>query len=226
MKILIVSATSLEIRPLIQTLGQGERINEKRVSYRYKGHHIDVLTTGVGMVATSFWLGKTLTENRYQLLINTGIAGAFNTDIPLASTTLVQRDTFPEMGAEDGQAFLSLIDLDLLEDEDFPFSKGEITPDCNLEIPILDDLLHVSSATVNTVHGNEDSISRFTDRIQVDIESMEGAAFFYAAKVSGVDHIQLRSISNYVEQRNRSNWQIPGAVDSLCRTTLKVIDQL
>jgi futalosine hydrolase len=226
MKILIVSATSLEIRPLIQALGEGERINEKRVAYRYKGHHIDVLTTGVGMVATSFWLGKTLTENRYQLLINTGIAGAFNRDLALGSTTWVWHDTLPEMGAEDGESFLSLIDLDLLEDDDFPFSGGEIEAETSIVPEVLNTLPKVISATVNKVHGNEASIEEFTKRHSADIESMEGAAFLYAAKVNQVDNIQLRAISNYVEQRDRSNWQIPEAVHSLCRTTLKLIDQL
>ena len=40
------------------------------------------------------------------------------------------------------------------------------------------NLNHVKAITVNTVHGNEDSISKIINRLNPDIETMEGAAIF------------------------------------------------
>jgi futalosine hydrolase len=44
---------------------------------------------------------------------------------------------------------------------------------------------------------------------------MEGAAFFAAcAGISG-NYIQVRTISNYVEKRDKEKWQMPLAIRNL-----------
>jgi len=52
-------------------------------------------------------------------------------------------------------------------------------------------------------------------RIQPQLESMEGAAFFYACTQAGVPCLQIRAVSNYVEKRNRDAWQIGLAIKNL-----------
>jgi futalosine hydrolase len=44
---------------------------------------------------------------------------------------------------------------------------------------------------------------------------MEGAAFFYACEEANVDGLQVRAISNYVEKRNKENWNLALAVKNL-----------
>jgi futalosine hydrolase len=44
---------------------------------------------------------------------------------------------------------------------------------------------------------------------------MEGAAFFYACEEANVAALQVRAISNYVEKRNKENWNMPLAVKNL-----------
>jgi futalosine hydrolase len=44
---------------------------------------------------------------------------------------------------------------------------------------------------------------------------MEGAAFHYVCLQEGMPFAQVRSISNYVEPRNRSAWKIKEAVIAL-----------
>src|SRR5690606_34844441 len=79
----------------------------------------------------------------------------------------------------------------------------------------LNSICKVSAITVNTVHGNSKSIHRLFSRIQPDIETMEGAAVFQAANTFNIPCLQVRAISNYVEPRNKKNWNIPLALDSL-----------
>jgi futalosine hydrolase len=55
----------------------------------------------------------------------------------------------------------------------------------------------------------------YSNVLNVQIESMEGAAFFYACRQAGVPCMQIRAVSNYVEKRNRDNWQIGLAVKNL-----------
>ncbi len=226
MKILLVSATSLEIKPLIQALGEGERLNSKAVRYTFNGHKIDVLTTGVGMVATSFWLGDSFARAHYDLAINAGVCGSFDRSIEIGQVVQITRDEFPEMGAEDGENFLSLIDLDLLEDDDFPFSSGQIDNPEPLTDGVFGSLPAVQAVTVNKVHGNELSIAATQKRVQPQVESMEGAAFMYACRIGRLNFGQIRAVSNYVERRNRDNWELKKAVDQLNAALITYLEQL
>ena len=62
MKLLLVSATKYEIAPLLKFF---KKTNAKEFigKYKFEKHTIDVLITGVGMTATAFYLGKTLTTS-------------------------------------------------------------------------------------------------------------------------------------------------------------------
>ena len=75
MRILFVCATPGEA--VFSDAGQGITIGE---AYRmqHSTHAIDVLVTGVGMVATAYHLGRTLLQNHYDFAINIGICGAFD----------------------------------------------------------------------------------------------------------------------------------------------------
>ena len=73
----------------------------------------------------------------------------------------------------------------------------------------------VDGVTVNTVHGNEASIARVTERFNPDVESMEGAAFMYACLIHGVPFAQVRAVSNLVERRNRAAWKLNEAIAEL-----------
>jgi futalosine hydrolase len=76
---------------------------------------------------------------------------------------------------------------------------------------------------VNTVHGNEVSVSKAFERYHPITESMEGAAFLLACAEAGVPGAQIRAISNYVERRNREAWNIPLAIQNLNKTALEII---
>ena len=136
------------------------------------------------------------------------------------------KDEFPEMGAEDGENFLSLIDLDLLEDDDFPFSSGVIENPKPLTDGPFGMLRAVQAVTVNIVHGNELTIEKTQQKMQPQVESMEGAAFMYACRVGQSDFAQIRAVSNFVERRNRENWELIRAVEALSDTLIAYLDQL
>jgi futalosine hydrolase len=54
---------------------------------------------------------------------------------------------------------------------------------------------------------------------------MEGAAFHYVCLQEEIPFIQLRSVSNYVGERNKSKWQIKKAVENLNKELLNLIGQ-
>jgi futalosine hydrolase len=225
MKLLIISATSLEIKPLVTELGKGLVVQNHITRYNYKNFRIDVLITGVGMVPTAVATTIVLTQNKYDAVINAGICGSFNRDIPIGQVLNINTDCLPETGAEDGEHFLSIIDLKLLDQDEFPFLGGKLVNDSVFESSLINGLLLATGVTVNTVHGNEQSIATFLSRHPVDVESMEGAAFMYACKVLKARFIQVRSVSNYIEDRDVSKWDIPVAVNNLNLFLLDLLNE-
>lgn len=226
MNLLIVSATYLEIEPLLLLFSKEKTINQKLTRYTYKDHVIDVLIPGVGMTCTAYWMGKTLHATTYDAALNLGLAGSFDENIAIGTVVNVSSDHIAELGAEDGEAFLSLIDMDLIMDEDFVLNNGEMENTICIENEIIQALKPAKAITVNTTHGDNQSIDKIKNLFYPDIESMEGAAFFYACLLEGITCAQIRSISNKVEQRNKDNWDIPLAVKNLCTTALQIINTL
>lgn len=197
MKLLLVAATEAEIAPMLSHLNLVP-------SQFIETEKFDVLITGVGMVATAFALGQKLCS-KYDLVLNVGIAGSFDRTIKLGELVNITQDIFAELGAEDHENFLTLLELGL--------GKNVFYSSANSTIGL--KLKKTKGITVNKVHGNAQSIERITQLYQPQTESMEGAAVFYAATQQNIPALQIRSISNYVEPRNRESWQIGLAISSL-----------
>lgn len=206
MKALIVAATIAEIAPTLA------HFNLTETSF-IETDKFDVIVTGVGMVATAFCLGQALNNTKYNLVLNVGIAGSFNTAIALGNLVEVTEDVFAELGAEDHENFIALPDLKF----------GENTFKSTFELQL--DLQKVKAITVNKVHGSAQSIKNIQLLFNPEIESMEGAAAFYACNNLNIPVVQVRAISNYVEPRNRENWQIGLAVKNLNTWLIKFLNK-
>ena len=217
MRILVVVATEGEVGSRkSEVKSQESRIKNQELENEAQGSGLktldfELLITGVGMVATAFALGRHLASNQYDLVVNLGIAGSFDRGIALGDVLEITEDTFAELGAEDDNEFLSI--------EKMGFGEGTFYPSTKLSnLYNLFNTFNLKTAraiTVNTVHGNESSIKKVTERLKPQLESMEGAAFFYACREMNVPCIQIRAVSNYVEKRNRDNWNIRLAIKNL-----------
>ncbi|SHN35259.1 futalosine hydrolase [Mucilaginibacter sp. OK098] len=227
MRILVVVATEFEVAHVISEFGisiseffGSAKADKKSIDtelfntiseIEHPKFEISLLITGVGMVATAFALGKHLSANKYDLVLNLGIAGSFDRNIALGDVVEITEDTFAELGAEDDADFLSIDTMGFGEGKFYPSKK--LTDLYNLFNTF--NLKQAAAITVNTVHGNEASIKKVTERLHPQVESMEGAAFFYACKQMDVPCLQIRAVSNYVEKRNRDNWNIGLAIKNL-----------
>ena len=224
MRILVVTATDAEIASLAATLGDGSPTGPRVKTYKYAQHDLDVVTTSVGMVATATWCSRVLTQNRYDLALNLGVCGSLDPTLELGQAVHVVSDCIAELGAEDDEDFLTIQELKLLDENEFPFRRGKLL---NLYPPTnatLSGLRAVSGITLNTVHGNERSIAAVVQRFNPHVETMEGAAFMYACLIHEVPFAQIRSVSNVVERRNREAWRLGEAIDNLGAVALNILD--
>lgn len=213
-RILLVSATDFEIEPTLRFLEKGH--SYKKNTYLLEHLQVTTCITGAGMVNTAFELGHFRGDD-IDLAINAGVAGSFDT-FKTGEVVNVTRDCFSELGAENDNTFLSIDEMGL----------GQQTHE--IKNPFLSEITgalpKASGITVNTVHGNEESIRKIKERYKADVESMEGAAFIQAANTFNWKSIQLRSISNRVEKRNKENWNLPLAILNLNKVLLELLNEL
>lgn len=219
MNILVVSATQFEVKPLLDFLKITEPVDGiNRMLKKVSSYNVDVLITGVGMVNTAFMLGR-YTNEHFDLVINVGICGAFDRGLKLGEVVRVTSDTLSEMGAEDGDEFLTYNQLNLS-------GKHVFSENYKISNSAIDALKKVKGITVNKVHGNEVSIEKIKQLYHPDVESMEGAAFFAACEKLNINCVQIRSISNYVERRDKSKWEMKDAITNLNQYLIELLSNL
>ncbi len=206
--VLIVVATKEEIQPMLDSLAITTVLNGSPIEIAFESIKLTILVTGVGLVNTAYALGR-LANTSFTHCINVGIAGSFDKTITLGEAVLVVEDELSELGAEDGTEFLKWEQLGLGGTSIYKAKGLTELPEC------LKQLKQVKSISVNTVHGNEASILKTKALFLPQLESMEGAAFYRGCEhLSGV-HWQIRTVSNYVETRDKSKWKIGLAIKQL-----------
>jgi futalosine hydrolase len=216
-KFLIVVATKFEVEALLKYYNVTD-VGDFGIYKSNKEIDLSVLITGVGMVNTAYYLGK-YSNNLFDCVINIGICGAVNKNLNIAEVVNVTEDTFSELGAEDGAAFIKYNDLNLGGNNTFKNFE-------QLNNVTLNKLKKVTGITVNTIHGNDESIKKVILIYNPDVESMEGAAFFYGCKSFSKNYFQIRAVSNYVEKRDKSKWNIPLAITNLNETVINIINEI
>ena len=207
MRVLVVAATDAEIAPLAG-------------SHARRG--IDFITSGVGMVATAARVSRALAIDEYDLALNLGVCGSFNPAFPPGTVVHIVSDCIAELGAEDGDRVLTLDEMNVPGQSRFANASA-------FSSATLAALPRVSAITVNTVHGNEESIAK--DRGAWNFiptwRAWRAAAFIYACcQATGVRFAQVRAVSNVVERRNRQAWKLEPAIENLTRTACAILDEL
>ena len=223
MQILIVSATSFEVENLIKDL-HFTRTDENFYSKNIEKNSIDILIGGIGIAFTVYSLSKALSKNKYDLILNLGIAGSLTDKLKIGDVVQVVSEEFADLGIRSKDSFSTLFDSGFIKANEFPFVNGRLkTP--NLKTGII-ELKQVNGITVNTVNGIKKEIENVKKKFNADIESMEGAAVFYVCLMERIPFTEIRSISNYVEERNKDNWDIPLAINNLNDYCKKLLDKI
>ena len=126
MRILLVAATAAEIGPVTAGLRRDGDRGPRTTRCAGAGHDIDVLVTGVGMVATATWCAEALCRERYDVALNLGVCGSFDRSLAPGTVVHIVSDRLAELGAEDDETFLSIHEMHLLDENEPPFVNGAL----------------------------------------------------------------------------------------------------
>jgi len=222
MKIVIVSATSFEIAPLLKHLEDHSK-KSSFLDFQYNNTTIIPLVTGVGALQTAFAMARLKGMEEVDVVFNLGLAGTFKNH-KLGEVVEVISDKFADLGVEEADgSFTDVFEMGLTDEAAYPYVNGWIE---NSKQKYTTGLKGVKGITVNKVHGTTASVESIETKYNPDVESMEGAGFFYASKMLDVHTHQIRAISNRVEKRNRENWKIQEAIDNLNEYFINFLDQI
>lgn len=211
-KVLIVAATGSEADAFRKIPG----LKPSREGFLSGNTEINLLITGVGSVATSWSMMKWLSLNvSPDLALNIGIAGSYREEIAIGDVVIPVSDRFADAGVETSSRFLTLSEAGIGDPDKFPFKNGEIIADNVYNKKMISRLKQVKAITVNTSSGSDVTIERLRGKYNPDIETMEGATFFYICSEERIPFLAIRSISNRVEPRNKDKWDIPLALNNL-----------
>ncbi|CAL1516595.1 futalosine hydrolase [Chitinophaga sp. MM2321] len=224
MKLLVTAATTLEIQPFMDFLDQHSQAVSAH-QYRLANCDIEILIAGIGMMHTAFSLGRYLAAHRPDMAIQAGIGGCFRHEWELGTVVMVEKEYLADLGAEDHDQFKDLFDIQLWQPSQPPFT-GDSLVNTFAGLPHQPALQRATGVSVNMVSGSLSTIARLESKYAPDIESMEGAAFHYACLLENIPFLQLRSLSNYVEVRDKSKWKIPAAIKALNNELIKTAETL
>jgi futalosine hydrolase len=214
-KILVVAATPLE-----STLLQS----------------VNLLVTGIGAVNTAHALTQRfMTQPAPSLVIQTGVAGAFvPANVAVGSVVLADTEIYGDLGVltPAGWRPLEEIGIPLLAARGshearfnyFPLDASLVQRACAAAgsmIARTGKFLTVSQVTGVRTVGDE-----LYARFGALCESMEGAAAAHVCAMHDVPFLEVRGISNLVEDRDRSKWKLKEAAEAAQRVTLKLVETL
>lgn len=213
--LLIVAATEREMIQVRHALGQRSDVT--------------CLQTGMGLVETTLHLTRFLSggNDRVSLVMNIGIAGAFLDSGPqLLDLCLAEREIVGDFGI-------------CRRDEIIRFDRSDLQP------PIEFDLGNAffkraglelagrgmphcqgTFVTVNCTSGTAGRGRYLKEKYQAICENMEGAAVARVCKEFGLPCLEIRCISNMVEDRDVSKWRMAEAIEKMAAAAVLLAPHL
>lgn len=213
MRLLVAAATTFELELFSRFLEQEFHfISENH--YCRGNLEIFVCITGIGMMQTTYRLMEGIHVFNPHFCLQAGVAGAFNRNLQLGELVIVQEELLGDLGVEDNGKYQDMFEIGLMNAAEKPFINKKLINTFQ-DFPLKLKQPFVTSLSVNMVSGTAETITFREERFGCDIENMEGAAFHYVCLSKKLPFLQVRSISNYVEPRDKNKWKMKEAIENL-----------
>lgn len=218
MNCLLVAATAREIAGFLDHYRNSDKPS-------FVDIHIDVLISGIGLTATTYSLTRQFALKKPDFVIQAGIAGCFDKKIPLGTVVTVKQDTIADESVIEAKKLRTLFDMKLVPQNQPPYTKGWlVNPDNG--IMRRNKFKAVKAISVNQITTSKQMIGLYEETFQPVVESMEGAALHYVCLSEKIPFLQLRSISNYIGDRNKSKWNLKDSIANLNKELIRLLESL
>ncbi len=236
--ILIIAAMPLETFLLESTLANSTRKKSAGFEYlegRLGGLEIIVCAGGVGKINAAAATAVLIDRHRPKLVINTGCAGAYiGSGLAIGNLAVASEEVLADEGVivPSGWKDLDYMGLPALEYagrkhyNTIPLSRHASEKAMQLADYYGVFLMRGRFATVSTCSGTRQRGEELARRWNVITENMEGAAVAQVCLRYGIDCLEVRGISNLVEERDIKKWELTRAVEAAQRFVLKFLEEM
>lgn len=211
MQLLVCAATEFEIKPILDLISKQNRKD------------IRILITGVGLMASTYSLLKEVSRQRPDFVLQAGIAGCLNEELPLSKIVVIENEAVGDLGVEENGRFNSLFDLNLQPRDRHPWTNGKLRND--VKHLAQTGLKIVDGVSVNEITTDPKRIKLYKEQLGASVESMEGAALHYTCLMEQIPFLQIRSLSNFVGERDKSKWVMAQAISQLNLELERIINK-
>jgi len=223
--LLIVSATLMEIQPLLNVASFIEEKNNGLYRIKIGTNLIDLLITGVGIPSATYEIASFFALNKVPFAIHVGIAGSYRQEIINGSIVMIVEEEFGELGIWQGSKFENLFESGYSHPDSFPFTSGKLVNNNYEKAKLPERLKKVKGLTISCVTSVLETIQYRKEKYNAEVETMESAAFFYCCLKNGIPFLSLRGISNEAGVGDKSKWLIPESVQNVCETLMYILQQ-
>jgi futalosine hydrolase len=159
------------------------------------------------------------------MVIQAGVAGCFNKQLSLGSVVAVKKDAIADQSVIELKQLKTLFDLKLVPADQFPYTKTWLVNPHN-DLLKTTKLRQVKGVSVNEITTSRQKINFYEKNFNAVIESMEGAALHYTCLMENIPFLQVRSMSNYIGERNKKNWNMKESIVNLNRELIKIVQNI
>lgn len=195
------------------------------------GKHIVFTHCGVGKVNAAHSATLILENYNIDLMILFGIAGAYSGSI--GDVAVAESESYGEEGVltKEGWKPMEFTGFPLLKNEKEYYNTFPMDADSvSLALSVSKDMgFNVNSGnfvTVSQCSGTRESGELLRKRFNGICENMEGAAVAHICVLYGIPMLEIRGISNMVENRDMDKWNIPLAVSHCNKVVSEVVKRL
>jgi futalosine hydrolase len=242
-QVLLLTATALEQDALVRSL-------EEPVAHRVAGRvwhqgrlgavAVWLAETGIGAVNAAHTLTCGLQSRRPDLVLQVGVGGAYSqSQLALGDLAVASSEAYGDLGvrAPGGWQPAEVIGIPVLQlGEDtyfnaFPLDPGLVASAHRvLERAAWPEVRPTVSTgpfvTVQECSGTTALGQERAGRFGAICENMEGAAAAHLCRLYGVPFLEVRSVSNQVEDRRREVWNLPLASQRAQQAALRLLAEL
>lgn len=217
--IILACATERECLSALETVGFQPKNWPAPV--QIGNHDMLACIVGMGPIAAALNMGNLLERYPHATgIINLGLCGSYDLEIPMANPCIADAEIFPEYGICTFQTDLTeplshqmLADLPL-----YPSNHLDLIPllsarSMNLHLP--QHWTIGRSLTVSGVTGDRDRATILSTRYNAVTENMEGFALALAARKYDIPFLEIRTVSNVVGIQDKNQWKVRHALAGL-----------
>ena len=216
MNCLVVAATIIEITPFLEQYRAKKGL--------FANIEIDVLITGIGLTGTTYSLTRQLNIKRPDMVLQAGVGGCFDCAVPLGSVLAIRQEAIADQSVIELDKLKTMFDLKLVPQNQHPFNKGWLVNKSDLLKKV--KLKKVKAVSTNEITTSKQKVKFYKETFDPVVESMEGAALHYVCLMEKIPFLQIRSVSNYIAERNKQNWNMKESIINLNNELIRLLDTL